>query len=86
MTRVVFLACEKQGGRAQDLVLFAMVDGQCRARKSRGLPVAHFDECQAIAVQHDQVNLAAASTEIPGDRREAFAYEKAECFVLGLVA
>jgi len=61
-------ARDKQRGRAHDLALFPVVDSVGRCRKCAGAPASNFDKRKALSVQHDQVDLAAATAEIARHR------------------
>ena len=75
-------ASNKQGRGAQDLLLFTHIDSRAGTAESRGCAVTDFDEYQAIAMQHDQVDFAAAAAEIPGHRLQAPVEQEAQCRLL----
>jgi hypothetical protein len=62
--RIAAFAREEHGGRAHDLALFAEVDRIRWPRKFSGSSASNFDKGQALKVEHDQVDFAAAAAKI----------------------
>jgi hypothetical protein len=50
-----------------DALAFAAADTFCWIGKGAVAAVAHLYEHQQLVVQHDQIDLAAAAVEVPGD-------------------
>ena len=62
---------EKNFGCPDELFLFRPIHGQGGARESAGGSVSHFDEYDAIIVEHDEIDLAMAAAKIALDRRQS---------------
>src|SRR6185503_15920986 len=58
-------------GGSQETLLFGRRDAPQCAAEARGSALAHFDEDQAGAVAHDQVELAGLAEEVAFDQDEA---------------
>ena len=58
-------------GRSQQALLFAPVDAFRGRPVGARAPVAHFDEDDAVAVLHDQVQFAAAAAIVTRERAQA---------------
>jgi len=82
----MLLPCQEQGCCVQNLALFASVDGRRWRRKSGRPAVAHLDKCEAVAIQHDQVNLAAAPAEVLCDGFQALSDKVGEGASFGPVS
>jgi len=67
VARVALLACKKQGGRTQEFALFALINCRRWSRINCGCPVTNFDECQALAMQHNQIDFTAATSVVACD-------------------
>jgi hypothetical protein len=63
-----------------------IVDGVGRRCKATRSSAAHLDKCQALPVQHDQVNFATAATEVACDRAKSAVDEETERDVLAACA
>jgi hypothetical protein len=68
MSRKTLFSCKEQGRRTKNFVLLAPIDGASGMCVTYGAAVSHFDESQAVTMQHDQVDFTAATAEIPRDR------------------
>lgn len=62
---------EKQGGRSNEFLLLAGVNGQAGVRQTAAASIAYFGKYQAIIVEHDQVDLAEATAEVLCDIGQA---------------
>lgn len=78
--------CDEEGRRSQQFLLLAMIDGEGRAGKSRRAAATDLDKSEAIGMQHDQVDLAAAAAEISGDGFQALSQEETLRQLFGPVA
>lgn len=67
---------------ADDFALLAGIDGLAGWDEIFGRAITNFDECQTVAVQHDQVNFTAATTEVACDRSQSLRDEKVEYLLL----
>lgn len=77
------MACREQRGRADDAALLVAVNGQRWGGECRRAAAADFNEYKATAVEHDEVDLAAARVEIPDYGPQPAADEKAKRRVFG---
>ena len=80
------ISCDEHCCCPNDLSLLVMVDGVARMREYSGCPISHFDECQAVAIEHDQVDFAATAVEVSGDGAEVLIDEKIKRQLLCLTA
>ena len=69
--------------RMDDPALFAGVDALQGADQPSAGALAHFDEYQRCAVQHDQVELAAAHIEVARKQLEFALLQVLKCGLLG---
>ena len=79
------MARREQRSGADDAALLVAVDGQCGGGECRRATAADLDEHEAAALEHDQVDFAAARIEIPGDGPQSAADEKAQRRIFGLL-
>ncbi len=77
--------CE-YGGGANNFPLFVMIDGVTGARKRCRFAKTDLDENETIIVQHDEINFAAAVTEISGDGTQALLQQMLKRELFGLLA
>jgi len=68
--------------RTDDFALFAGIDSLACRNKFRGRAITHFDECQAFAIEHYQVDFTSATTEVAGYRSQSPRDEKVERLLL----
>jgi hypothetical protein len=61
---------DKERGGSEELVLLAPIDGFRRRGKTRRLAIPDFDEHETSGIPHDEIDLTAAATEVPGDEIE----------------
>lgn len=80
------VAGEEQGRSLGELVLLARIDRERRVDRTRRAPEAHFDEHEAVAVAHDEIEFAAAGGKITGDGGQAATLEKGARLALGVVS
>ncbi len=79
------VAGEEHGRSLSELALLARIDRERRIDRTRRAPEAHFDEHEAVAVAHDEIELAAAGVEIAGDGCQAATLQKGARLALGIV-
>ena len=59
---------DKHGCRSNEFSLLVMIDRvACRCERA-GCAISYFDKRQAVAIKHDQVDLAAAAVKISRNR------------------
>jgi len=58
-------------GCLDQLLLFAQVDAFERAAPRGVAPIANLDEYYCIAIEHDQIKLAAAAGPVPAQQPQA---------------
>lgn len=86
MLRIGAMTGSEQCRGAHELALLVAVNREAGLGKLRRAPAAYFDERQAVPVEQDQVDLAAASTKISGDRPKSALGEIAKSELLGVIA
>jgi hypothetical protein len=67
--------CEEHLGGQDELVLLVSVYCQRSAGERAGRSITHFDEHQAILIEHDEIDFAAAATVIARDLLQTPAFE-----------
>ena len=83
---VVTVACVEKGGRADYFLLLVAIHGMAGLCKAGGGSESDFHEDEALVVEHDQVNLAAATAEVSGNRTQALLNKIAKCRAFSAVA
>ena len=86
MIGVAVIASVEHGSRSDDLALLVTIHCVAGLREIRCAPEAYLDKCQAMVVQHDQVNFAAAASKVACDRSQALLDEIPESRVFRAVA
>ncbi len=81
--RIAAVATEKQGGGARELALFSRINRGRRRPETVRLSIANFDEDQALAVLHHEVDLTQAAAEIAIDQSQLVGAQKLERERLG---
>lgn len=76
--RISAMTRGEQRRGAYQLALLVAVNREFRVGESRRAPAANFDECEAIPIEQNQVNFAAARTKVPRDRLQTPVNEKAK--------
>jgi len=64
------VSCDVHSGSANDFSLLAMIDCVAGWRERSGSTIPYFDKRQAVPIQHDQVDFAAAAVEVPRNGTE----------------
>ena len=77
--------CEEHLGCANEFALFVIIDRQRGSSEAAPGAITHLDEDEAIAIEHDQVNLAVAATEVSRYGSQTFIFQKSECELLGMI-
>lgn len=83
---VAMVARVEHGSCANNLPLLVAIHGVARLREIRCAPESHLYKYQALVVQHNQVNFAAAASKVARNRPQALLDEMPECCAFGLVA
>jgi hypothetical protein len=65
--------------------LFVDIDCQGGPREASARSVSYFDENHAVSIQHDQVDLSVAATEVPRYGPQTFVSQKSKCELLGMI-
>jgi hypothetical protein len=79
-------AGDEHSRRADNLSLLAQVDGKFRPGEKSRAAAAYFNEREATAMQHDQVDFPATVAEVSRDRLQAVADKESERCALRLRA
>lgn len=80
--RMACMACVEHSRCAYDLALLAFVDSTACCRKSVAGAVADFHKYEAIVMQHNQIDFAAAMSKIPAQWLQASGAQIVECRLL----
>ena len=76
---------EKHLGGPGKFSLLVVINCQGGPSEASARPVSYFDENQAVSIQHDQVNLSVAATEVSRYGSQTFVFQKSECELLGMI-
>jgi hypothetical protein len=78
-------ARQKQLGGQCEFSLLVVIDRQGGPSEASGRAKSNFDENEAVPIEHDQVNLAVAATEVSRYGSQTFIFQKSECELLGMI-
>jgi len=73
MVRVSAVSRHECSGRANEFLLFVMVNGVTRRRKGGRSPETYFDERQTIAIKHDEIDFTASAAIVSAHGSEPLA-------------
>lgn len=77
------LLLQEKLGSLDQLLLLAQVDAFERATPCGVASVANLDEYYCIAIEHDQIKLAAAACPVPTQQSQSMLLQMALCKILG---
>ena len=86
MLRIRTMACGEQRRGADQLALLVAVNRMARVCKLRRAPAADLDECQALPIQQDKVNLAPTRAEVTRNGPQAAIDKITKGELLGVLA
>ncbi len=76
----------KKRGGADEFPLLVRVHGMACLGEAFRAAAAYFNKRQALSIHHDQVDFAAAGTEIACDRPETLPEQELECRLFGALS
>lgn len=77
---------KKHLGGQGEFSLLVIIDRQGGPREASARAISYFDENQAVSIEHDQVDLSVAATEVSGYGSQAFILQKSERELLGMIS